>query len=233
MTTENSDENIRPFPGKEQRRRLYAANDASSPREPVLRLPPAVKILCLLLIGMGVVQQLMPDDGLTFMLAFVPARYTDGAFEWAEIFSPVTHLFVHGGWLHIGVNLGMLMAFGAGLEKEIGAKKCLILFFAGGLAGALSHFALAPHSPYPLIGASGAISALFGAVVMMMYRQGALGAGGYRRLLPFVLAWIGLSLFFGFFGMPGAGGDIAWATHIGGFLAGLALFDPVSKIKSR
>ena len=69
-----------------------------------------------------------------------------------------------------------------------------------------------------MVGASGAISGVFGGVLMLMRR-----VGNLPGLLPVAVIWIGLIVFFGIFGgMPGAGGEqIAWAAHIGGFIYGL------------
>jgi membrane associated rhomboid family serine protease len=78
---------------------------------------------------------------------------------------------------------------------------------------------LFPDSLDPVIGASGAISGVFGAVLMLMRQVGSLSS-----LLPIAGIWIALNVFFGIFGgTPGAGGEpVAWAAHIGGFVYGLA-----------
>jgi membrane associated rhomboid family serine protease len=78
----------------------------------------------------------------------------------------------------------------------------------------------------PLIGASGGISGLFGAVLMMAQQRGQMG--GWRALLPFIAIWILISLFFGYFGMPGAEGPIAWTAHVGGFIAGILIYRPLA-----
>jgi membrane associated rhomboid family serine protease len=54
---------------------------------------------------------------------------------------------------------------------------------------------------------------------------------GFRALLPVVLIWVGINLFFGLYGMPGETSAIAWTVHIGGFLGGLFLYRPIARLK--
>lgn len=212
---------------------MQSGNDNN---QPILNLPPAVRGLCLVIVAVHLLQaflpQLMSDDFIV-ALAFIPARYTgDLPLGIAGLTSTVTHMFVHGGWMHLIVNIAGLMAFGAGLEKIMGARRLLIFYFACGFCGAAAHFLLNMHETAPMIGASGAISGLFGGVMMMMYSAGMLGSG-YRRLLPLIIVWILMSMAFGFFGLPGVDSPIAWATHVGGFLGGLLLYRPVMRLRPR
>lgn len=254
---DSEDTNIARFPDPRERRelerRLRVANDRAPPSEPILNLPPVVQGLCLALVLVQVAVQIMMwlpadwhgedlVDWLIGNFGFFVLRYTgDMPLGWQGLVAPVSHMFLHGGWLHLGVNVATLAAFGAGLEKTIGGKRLAALFFATGTIGAFCHAAmymlygasgnatLFQHPEAPLIGASGGISGLFGAVLMMAQDRGLMG--GYKRLLPFVAIWIVISVFFGFFGMPGAEGPIAWTVHIGGFIAGLLLYRPVAKMK--
>lgn len=203
-------------------------------KEPILNVPGMVKSLCLALIAVTAVMYFLPEQmkmDILYFFAFVPARYVgDVPFDLSAVISPVTHQFLHGGFLHLAVNVAMLMAFGSALEKAIGGRKLLVIYFLSGIAGAIAHGVCYPHSLDPLIGASGAISGLFGAVVMWMHDAGMIGnrgKKGMRSLMPLVLVWVGTSVFFGLFGMPGAEGAIAWIVHIAGFIAGLLLFRPV------
>jgi len=211
------------------------AKKSKEPQEPIFNLPDVVKWLCLIMIAVHVVRQFLPEglDGQIFYsLAVVPVRYFgDMNFGWEAIVSLVTHIFIHGGWLHLLMNMAMLLAFGAGLEKEIGHKKTLLIFFVSAVLGAIAHILFLPDSFRPMIGASGGVSGMFGAILITMQMNGAMGQG-YRKLMPFILLWVGISLFFGIFGMSGTGGHgIAWTTHIGGFFAGLLLFKPILKLR--
>ena len=203
--------------------------------EAAINLPPAVKALCLILLALTAVLQLSSspvEERLILEFGLIPARYTGGLpFDWAAVVAPLSHMFLHGGWLHLGVNLGMLMAFGSGIERAVGAKKFLILYFASGLIGALAHFIFMAGDIYPLIGASGAISGLFGAVMMMMKSGQENHGGGGLRLVPMVVVWVAISVFFGVFGLPGQEGQVAWIVHVGGFLGGLLLLKPVAALK--
>jgi membrane associated rhomboid family serine protease len=235
---ESEESKITRFPGARERaeleRRLRAANDPV-PRasEPVLNLPPVVKALCGAFLLIHAALYFMSDELANTIVGnfgFFAARYGgDMPLGWQGLVSPVTYMLLHGGWLHLSINVATLAAFGAGLEKTIGGKRLLALFFITGVIGAFAHFVVYPGSSTPLVGASGGISGLFGAVLVMAQQQGLMG--DYRRLLPFVAVWIAISLFFGLFGMPGAEGQIAWTAHIGGFIAGILLYRPIVRSK--
>ena len=240
--TEKDDPKIARFPSAEERAEAAhvrvapaPANDgvAASQRkgggsEPILNLPTGIKYLSLaLLLCMGL-RYVLSDEtmyDIYMHFGFVPAYYT-GAMtpDWRAAVAPVTHMFLHGGWLHLGVNIGMLMAFGSALEKSIGIKRAAVIYFVTGAVGAAVHTLVMPADQAPLIGASGGISGLFGGMLILMFRSGLLGGQGYKRLAFLIAVWIGISLLFGYTGMPGADGKIAWTSHIGGFIAGLALY---------
>lgn len=202
---------------------------ANDEHQPILRLPPMIKVLCGLIIAVFAAQKLLPVDmaeALVWWGGFIPARYSGVmAFDAAAIWSPLTHALLHGGWMHIGMNIGMLMAFGAGLEKQRGAKSLMFIFIVSTLGGAVTQFVFYSDSTMPMIGASGGISGLFGAALMGMAQQATEHDPRWRtrlrHVLPFVAVWIGISLFFGIFGMPGENQPVAWAAHVGGFIAGM------------
>ncbi|MFH1158254.1 MAG: rhomboid family intramembrane serine protease [Pseudomonadota bacterium] len=216
------------FPDPKERKKAMGAG------EPVLNLPPVVKALCLINIAVFLFGKAFPNlltEETLYALAFMPARYSGAwSFGFSEIFSPVTHLFLHGGWMHLAINTGTLMAFGAGLEKKIGGRRLLLLYFASGLCGALAHVLVYPGTDAPLIGASGAISGLFGGILLLMQSEGMMGQGT-RKFLFFIFIWMGVSIFFGFFGVPGTENPIAWTAHIGGFVGGLLLYRPISRLR--
>ncbi len=240
MTKSNGHDpsNVTSFPTPEERdtlerARIIRTNDNRP--EPMLNLPPVVRALCLINVVVFVVGLMFPElltDDRIYALSFVPARYTSGSLDFAAIISPLTHMFIHEGWTHLCVNVGMLMAFGAAVEKTIGGRKFLLIYLASGLMGAFLHAVAWPDGETPMIGASGAISGLFGAVIMLMYLQGMMGMG-YRRLLPFVAVWVAVSIIFGILGTPGSLNPIAWVTHVGGFMTGLLLYKPVARWRLR
>lgn len=208
------------------------SNPGKTPSEPVINLPPVVKALCLVLLVIALVQWLIPEEmneNIIVRFGFVSARWSGALpFDFYAALSPLTHMFLHGGWLHVLMNVGMLMAFGAAIEKTAGARRFLALYIACGLVGAFAQFIVNMQSVMPMIGASGAISGLFGAVLLSLHNNNNLpGEKNPKRLVILVGVWILTSVLFGLFGLPGAGGDIAWATHIGGFLAGMLLYTPI------
>ncbi len=193
-----------------------------SEAEPLINMPPLTKWLLFLIIGIHFVTTviLSPEqrDTVISTLGFVPERLRSGSIDPFAIFSSVTHIFLHGGWMHVIMNAFMLAAFGSGVEKWLGSQRMLILFLASAFFGVAVHYLLNTHSPYPMIGASGGLSGLFAAAIVMINR-GQREMGGRIGILPFALLWIGLSIGFGMLGGPD-GSIIAWAAHVGGFLGG-------------
>jgi membrane associated rhomboid family serine protease len=135
-----------------------------------------------------------------------------------------THLFLHAGWLHLGMNMIILLAMGNLLEPLAGARRLGLLYLAGGIASALAEWALTPMGTTPTVGASGAISALIGAQALLGGRG---TRGPWLRGLGLAAAWIAFQLLAGLV-MNGPGFQLAIAGHIGGFVAGLLLAYPLS-----
>ena len=166
---------------------------------------------------------------------FVPARFgTDlilppGAMV-PFVLTPLTSAFLHGGWLHLIFNMVMLLFIGRQLEAPLGGKAVAVLLLAGAYAGALAQFLADPGSAIPMIGASGAISALLAVFALIFSRTQTRAIGPipahWVRALWLAAAWIALQLLLGFAGGGGFGAVAIWA-HVGGFLAGLALARPL------
>ncbi|WP_200340919.1 rhomboid family intramembrane serine protease [Rhodovibrio sodomensis] len=200
------------------------------PGKPAVNLPPAVGWLIGINVAVYLVTAVIPVDwtnALFFNLGFVPARWTvlDQP-GWQGLISPFTHQFLHAGPVHLIVNMVMLAAFGAGVAKLLGGRRLVAIYLVSGLAGAGLHYAFYPATTIPVVGASGAISGLFGAVLRLMAKQAQV-IGRRTRILPIALIWVGIAAITGFTGVPGASGgaQVAWAAHVGGFLAGLLTFD--------
>ena len=175
----------------------------------------------LFLAGPAVNQAVLVDHGL------IPLRLTmalDGSTALLPaLASLLTHLFLHAGWLHLGMNMIMLLAMGASLEPFAGARRLGLLYLAGGVASALAEWAFTPLGTVPTVGASGAISALIGAQAMLGGRG---TQGPWRRGLGLAAAWIAFQVLAGVV-LNGPGFQLAIAGHIGGFLAGLLLARPL------
>ena len=166
---------------------------------------------------------------------FVPARFgadlilPPGAMV-PFVLTPLTSAFLHGGWLHLIFNMVMLLFIGRQLEAPLGGKAVAVLLLAGAYAGALAQFLADPGSAIPMIGASGAISALLAVFALIFSRTQTSAIGPipahWVRALWLAAAWIALQLALGFAGGGGFGAVAIWA-HVGGFLAGLVLARPL------
>lgn len=146
------------------------------------------------------------------------------------VLTPLSSAFLHGGVLHILFNVAVLLFIGRQLEAPLGSKAMAVLLLAGAYGGALAQFLADPQSAVPMIGASGAISALVAVFALIFSRSQAPAIGPipshWVRALWLAAAWIGLQLLIGFTGGGGFGAIAIWA-HVGGFLAGLLLARPL------
>jgi len=150
-------------------------------------------------------------------------------------FTPLTSMFLHGGWGHLLGNMMFFWVFGNNIEDSMGPLRFLVFYLVCGLVAAGAHVLVAPASPVPTVGASGAISGVMGAYLLLYPRV------RVNMLFIFIIffkvfaipAW--LVLLWWFFvqvlsGLPQlttirpdvSAGVAVWA-HIGGFLAGLVL----------
>src|SRR5680860_906121 len=134
--------------------------------EPIFNVPRAVLAASAVMIAVQVIRGLLPDEiGITALLAlaFIPARYSGAAAELpggylTAITSFVTYMVVHGGWMHLLVNLLWMLAFGTAVARRIGAVGFFEFSILCGVAGALTHLALHWGEMAPVVGASAAIS---------------------------------------------------------------------------
>jgi membrane associated rhomboid family serine protease len=131
--------------------------------------------------------------------------------------------------MHLVGNMLYLWVFGDNIEDAMGHKRFAAFYLIGGIVAALAHAVTAPGSEVPMIGASGAISAVLGGYLVLHPRARVLTPVLW---IPLMLpAWVLLGIWFGFqFVMagsdPGAGGGVAWWAHIGGFVTGMILIVP-------
>lgn len=145
--------------------------------------------------------------------------------QYLSLFSSI---FMHGGLLHFGGNMLFLWVFGDNIEQKFGKLKFLGIYMIWGVVAGLVHIYGDPTSPIPAVGASGAISGILGAYLILFPRVRILTFVGYfllhlqaRWFLPFWFIMQNLLPYFvGGFGL--AGGGVAYLAHIGGFIVGLA-----------
>lgn len=224
-----NDENIVRMPTLAERDRARREKEKLerklSGHEPAINIPPVTSSLLGLIVAIHIIVHyaLSPEQAGYIManFGFTPGNFTADNFSPINIITPITSMFLHGSWYHLIMNAFMLAAFGSGLEKWLGSRRMLTLFFVSGLFGVAAHFLLNMGSEYPLIGASGGLSGFFAAAIVMLNR-GQREVGGRVGILPFALIWIGLSIGLGMLGGPD-GSMIAWAAHVGGFLGGFVV----------
>lgn len=219
--------------------------------EPIFNVPRAVVLAIALMLGVQIVRDLLPDEAdvtLLLALAFIPARYAGAAPELpggylTAVTSFVTYMVVHGGWVHLLVNVAWMLAFGTAVARRIGGAKFYAFSILCGIAGALLHLVFHWGDMAPVVGASAAISGqmagalrfIFGAKQSPWERSPdfvnapLLSLGETfrdKRILLFLAMWIALNVYFGLSAVMvrGAEGNIAWEAHIGGFLCGLLLY---------
>lgn len=140
----------------------------------------------------------------------------------------VTNIFLHGGWSHLGGNMLFLWIFGDNIEDCCGHLRYLAFYLATGVTAAILWIFTVPNSPYPAVGASGAISGVLGAYFVLYPRakiRTLIGAGLFLRVVR-ISASASIGLWFVYqlllAAIPANTGVAYWA-HVGGFLAGLAL----------
>jgi membrane associated rhomboid family serine protease len=160
---------------------------------------------------------------------FVPAVLTYGQ-KPADFVGVFTSMFLHGGWSHIIGNMLFLWIFGNNIEDAVGHGKFIVFYLLSGVAAAGAQFAMDPQSTVPMIGASGAVSGVLGAYLLLYPRARVTVLIPIWIFFKFVevpavmmlIIWFGLQLLSGLFTPPGHAGVAFWA-HIGGFVAGLVL----------
>jgi membrane associated rhomboid family serine protease len=255
-----------------------------SKRQPVFNLPGVILALLAAFAAVQVARDLVSPENDAWLITtfgFIPARFSrhfapgglansiaeqiasgvpeatlrwflgEGGWPW---WSPVTYAFLHGDWMHLGLNGLWLAAFGSAVARRFGPLRFLGLFLLSGVAGAAAFLLVHPFGLEPVVGASAAISGAVAAAMRFAFEPGGpLGsgrnlsvtsdgayyvpalplAGVFRdgRALTFLLVWFGCNILFGAFARPLGVGDaaVAWEAHIGGFLFGLfafSFFDP-------
>jgi len=141
-----------------------------------------------------------------------------------------TSMFAHGGILHLGGNMLFLYIFGDNVEDSLGHVRFILFYLLCGLAGAAVHIGLGPGSPIPMIGASGAISGIMGAYILLYPRARVLTLVFFFFFtvieIPaywFLAIWFVFQFFGGMQASGAGGGGVAFWAHVGGFLAGMWL----------
>jgi len=143
----------------------------------------------------------------------------------------LTSMFVHAGFFHFAGNMLYLWIFGNNVEDAMGKVRFLLFYLVSGLAAAVAQTVLNPASRIPMVGASGAVSGILGAYLLLFPHARVLTLvplGLFTQLaeIPALVVlgfWIVIQLVNGLVTFGFQGGGVAWFAHIGGFAAGLLL----------
>ena len=197
------------------------------PRTATLVIAAVTALLWLLVAGLGL------DDRAAVLMGFIPARFSgDLALSPAvpALLTPLSATLAHGGFIHLALNLFMLLLCGVAVERVLGRGALVLLYVVGAYVAALAQWAVDPQSIIPMIGASGAISAVIGAYSLSFGQSKRLvrsvALNRFLNALWLLAAWVVLQLLVAF--AAGAEGILlATPAHIGGFVAGLVLQRPL------
>jgi len=206
---------------------------------PAARLPLAIAVLvvaCALVFLWQVTVDAAVAARAAFALGMIPAVLLGHAELARELVlvppwvTPITSMFLHGGVLHLLGNLLFLWVFGNNVGAAMGQGRFLVFYFACGIIAALAHAWSEPLSEVPMVGASGAVSGVLGAYLLLFPRSRVLVVVPLV-ILPWTLYlpaaavlgfWFLVQLIAGILANEDVGG-IAWVAHAGGFVAGLLL----------
>ncbi|MGF1503995.1 MAG: rhomboid family intramembrane serine protease [Anaerolineae bacterium] len=175
---------------------------------------------------------IVPDPrAFTLMWALIPAQVTSTPFAPDVFVDFFSSMFMHGDLAHIGGNMLYLWIFGDNVEDTLGHIGFVAFYLVTGIAAALTHIALGLPSTIPTLGASGAISGVLGAYLLLFPRARVRTAIFMFRFftvreLPalFVLGfWFVYQVALGFLSLGSEGGGVAYGAHVGGFVAGFLL----------
>lgn len=170
-------------------------------------------------------------DHLTLLFGFIPALVSHQAILPPALqgvppeVTYVTYAFLHGGFIHVGMNMLFLFIFGDNVEDALGHWRFLLFYLACAAAGAFVHQIFATDPEAPLVGASGAISGVLIAYALLHphVRIWVLVLFGIPLPLPAfipLLFWVGQQFYELVFGVSG---DVSFAAHVGGIIAGALL----------
>jgi membrane associated rhomboid family serine protease len=212
-----------------------------------LRHPPVVTYVVLAVCGAVFLWQLVLGSEVQraiVALGVIPAVLLGNAQLPAELIwvpapaTVLTSMFMHGGWMHFLGNMLYLWIFADNVEDVLGRTRFVAFYVACGIVAALAQALPAPESTIPMIGASGAISGVLGAYLVLF------PSARVRVIVPLgiimqvmrlpawlvLVMWFGLQLLQNAFTQSGGGG-VAFRAHIGGFVAGIVLL-PLFGIRS-
>ena len=222
---------LRPVGDKAQIRHSELEEPLSSEKEPLFNAPwPAVAIT-VAIVGGYLLQSLLPPEQILPRWGYSPVL-SRGHPE-----TLITAVFLHGSWAHAGMNGALALAFATPVARYFGSRATgfagFMLFYV--LCGALANLAFGlvhPQETAPLVGASGAVSALAAAASRLVAGRGEVGPILSSPVIGMGGGWVIANLLIAVVGFaPGAGGaQVAWDVHLWGFGLGLLLIEPLGRL---
>lgn len=209
------------------------------------RQPPIMTLAFIALCVAAFLWQVLGDparqENMIYALGVIPSvllgnAYLDPGLVMVPSFVTIfTSMFLHGGWMHLIGNMLFLWVFGNNVEEAMGHGRFILFYLLCGVAAVFAQVLPNPESVIPMVGASGAISGVLGAYLLLLPRARILviiplGVYWPTLRLPAAIVlglWFVLQLFNSTLAEPGGGG-VAFGAHIGGFIAGMA-FIPLFK----
>ena len=164
-------------------------------------------------------------DGEAFVMNF--GTIPSVIMSWGQMHTLITNMFLHGGWMHLIGNMLFLWVFADNVEAHMGNIKFLIFYLLGGIVASLSHILLSASSDIPAIGASGAISAVLGAYLVIFPHSKIKMISlhwlhvFYISAIQFLGYWIVFQIVQWMWTLGSTGWGTARWAHIGGFVFGL------------
>jgi membrane associated rhomboid family serine protease len=200
---------------------------ARIPRTATLAISALTALAWLIAVILGL------DSEAAAGLGFIPARFSGAVAPWPAvpaILTPLTATLVHSGLLHLGFNLLIFVWCGNAVERVLGRGSMILMYIVGAYAAAIAQWLSDPHGITPMIGASGAISAVIGAFALSFGRAKQVTksprVNRWINIIWLLAAWVVLQYLMGWLA-GGQGYLLATPAHVGGFLAGLLLQRPL------
>jgi len=208
-------------------------------REPFFNVPWLAVAIPVILITLYAVQWFASPNAQAQILdsfALTPTLLRTGLYELL-----LTHIFLHGSWLHVLANSAFCLAFATPLVRAMGrgaggALSYIVFFLLCGAAGGFGYCLLNWYSSVPVVGASGAIAGLVGGAIRLRIEPGDpdMKPLWHPRVLTMTAVWVIMNVATVFVPMSvGEGMVVAWQAHIAGYLFGLILISPWMRLFHR
>ncbi|WP_019218466.1 rhomboid family intramembrane serine protease [Bartonella florencae] len=214
------------------------------PKEPLLNVPFIIVFLIALCFCIYIIPQYFFSHTLSLesfeLFSFTPMLFK--AEPLAFCYTIISYSFMHGSFQHVAFNMAWLLVFGSPLVRHLGGLRFLVFWILTAIIAVLTYFVFHQNSAISLVGASGAVCGMVGAIVRYGFPLNYLGDSirnerflgpllpvkkvlRSKSVLVFVSVWLSIDLTIGIFSSLFVGEDvsIAWEAHIGGFFSGFFL----------